>query len=279
MEPDVIEKLGNSTIQHGKYNDRIYAMKVAPEDARSLPERLKDKASECEYSKIFAKVRADCSQPFLEQGFKCEAQVPRFYEGKESALMLSYLLSEWRAVSKTVDRNEQVMEACRQKQVDEAEPRRPKGSTLRLCGPQDAEAMAQLYRQVFPTYPFPIDDPAYIRKTMASNVAYFGIWMGDKLVALSSAEMDVKGSNVEMTDFATLPEYRRQGLATVLLRSMEAKMRSSDIATAYTIARAPSFGMNITFARMGYIFGGRLIKNTNIGGQLEDMNVWYKPLD
>jgi hypothetical protein len=34
--------------------------------------------------------------------------------------------------------------------------------------------------------------------------------------------------------------------------------------------------MNITFARMGYRFAGRWINNTHIGGQFEDMNVWYK---
>jgi hypothetical protein len=55
------------------------------------------------------------------------------------------------------------------------------------------------------------------------------------------------------------------------LRELVAQLRDE-------IARAPSFGMNITFARMGYSFAGRLINNTNIGGQFEDMNVWHKNL-
>ena len=50
MQPDVIEELGSCTIQHGKYNDRIYVMKVAPGDAAGLPRLLIDKASECDYS-------------------------------------------------------------------------------------------------------------------------------------------------------------------------------------------------------------------------------------
>ncbi|MDD2310679.1 MAG: hypothetical protein PHH91_13970, partial [Desulfuromonadaceae bacterium] len=41
---------------------------------------------------------------------------------------------------------------------------------------------------------------------------------------------------------------------------------------------AYSFGMNITFARDGYSFGGTLTNNTNISGSLESMNVWYKTL-
>jgi len=47
---------------------------------------------------------------------------------------------------------------------------------------------------------------------------------------------------------------------------------------AYTIARALSAGMNVTFARAGYDYGGTLTNNTNICGQIESMNVWYKPL-
>ena len=113
---------------------------------------------------------------------------------------------------------------------------------------------------------------------MASHIVYFGIWMEDQLVALSSAEMDTEARNVEMTDFATLPDGRGDGLATILLGAMEAQMHDRGMATGYTIARAPSFGMNITFARMGYSFAGRLINNTHIGGQFEDMNVWYKSL-
>ena len=138
--------------------------------------------------------------------------------------------------------------------------------------------MSALYGRVFETYPFPIVNPAYIRRTMASHVVYFGIWLTGTLAALSSAEIDLQAHNVEMTDFATLEPYRGRSLATGLLKAMEADMTHRNIATAYTIARAPSFGMNITFARMGYTFAGRLVNNTNIDGGFEDMNVWYKRL-
>jgi hypothetical protein len=36
--------------------------------------------------------------------------------------------------------------------------------------------------------------------------------------------------------------------------------------------------MNATFAKAGYSFGGTLINNTNISGDIESMNVWYKNL-
>ena len=36
--------------------------------------------------------------------------------------------------------------------------------------------------------------------------------------------------------------------------------------------------MNITFAKAGYTYGGRLINNTNISGQIESIKVWYREL-
>jgi len=98
------------------------------------------------------------------------------------------------------------------------------------------------------------------------------------LAALSSAEMDIQGSNVEMTDFATLPEYRGRGLAQFLLQEMEGAMTHKGMRTAYTIARAVSPGMNITFSRRGYQYGGTLVNNTQISGSIESMNIWYKSL-
>ncbi len=278
MQPDVIEKFSNSTIQHGKYNDRIYVMKVGKNEDASLPQKLKDFAESSQYSKIFAKVPAGKKGDFISAGFQGEAEIPNFFKGKNSALMLSLFIDRNREKSGTVEKNQQVIEACQYKRAKITILKRPENAELRECTAQDAENVARLYEQVFPTYPFPISDPTYILETMASHVVYFGVWLDGKLAALSSAEMDVEESNVEMTDFATLPEHRGQGLATMLLETMETEMHSREIATAYTIARAPSFGMNITFARMGYEFGGTLVNNTNIGGQFEDMNVWYKKI-
>ena len=39
-----------------------------------------------------------------------------------------------------------------------------------------------------------------------------------------------------------------------------------------------SAGMNITFSKNGYKYGGTLVNNTDISGQIESMNVWFKNL-
>ena len=114
---------------------------------------------------------------------------------------------------------------------------------------------------------------------MDDDVVYFGVWHDASLAALSSCEIHSGESNAEMTDFAALPHHRGQNLALHLLGRMEEELAWRRIGVAYTIARANSFGMNITFAKAGYAFAGTLTNNTNISGQIESMNVWYKPVD
>jgi len=74
------------------------------------------------------------------------------------------------------------------------------------------------------------------------------------------------------------PAQRGGGVAVHLLLEMEQAMPGLGISTLYTIARACSHGMNITFARCGYTYGGMLVNNTQISGAIESMNVWYKRL-
>jgi putative beta-lysine N-acetyltransferase len=279
MQTDTIENIGQSTIQHGKVNDRVYLMKLDPHDRHDIPQQLVNLAQKQGYSKIFAKLPSVARQDFAKAGFSLEASIPGFYQDKGDALFMSRFLADQRRKSVCLSRNRDVLEACHSRRQGDEIYTLPQGYFLRPCAESDVDAMAEVYAQVFPTYPFPIQDPAYLLETMQSHVAYFGIWNTDaKLVALSSAEMDRSSNSAEMTDFATLPDERGKALATVLLHAMEQAMPEFGIKTAYTIARAPSFGMNITFARMGYIFGGQLINNTNIAGGFEDMNVWYKTM-
>jgi putative beta-lysine N-acetyltransferase len=139
--------------------------------------------------------------------------------------------------------------------------------------------MAELYQQTFASYPFPIHDPEYLATSMAKNVLYSGIWKGSQLLALASAEIDHQNSHAELTDFATDFDWRGHGLANLLLQHLEKELQLFEIKTCYTIARATSYGMNICFAQNGYQFGGTLVKNTQIGGNLESMNVWHKTLE
>lgn len=275
---DQVATFGSSKIQHGKHSDRAYLMSLHPDDLSTIVPYLDQLAMTRGYSKIFAKIPATAKQSFLRNGYEAEASIPDFFRGTEKALFLGKYFSPERMEEKYPEVVEQSLEAARGKPplngIPELEPHL---SCRRTCF-EDTAQMAELYRQVFASYPFPIHDERYLKQTMREDVLYFGIWDRNNLIALASAEVDRSGENAEMTDFATRPDYRGKGLANYLLARLETVAAQHGIKTAYTIARAYSPGMNITFARNGYTYSGTLTHNTQISGKLESMNVWYKSL-
>ena len=277
---DKIVKISNSIIQHGPLNDRIYLMKLGDGDANYLVKKIDSLSKEKGYSKITIKVSVEQKSVFEDSGYQLEASIPGFFNGKGDVAFLSkYLKKERQKEANPVEIKEILAiaekKATQSYTVDDISP-----LTVGMADLADeAEQMSLVYKEVFETYPFPIHDPDYLRKTMASHVQYFYVRDGIRFIALSSAEMDLDCQNVEMTDFATLPSYRGKGLAVILLDKMEAVMKRRGMRTAYTSARALSAGMNITFAKMGYIYAGTLTNNTNICGNIESMNIWYTKLN
>jgi putative beta-lysine N-acetyltransferase len=276
---DTIEHISNSKIQHGPQNDRIYLMHLAKVDLPEIVDVLESLAKKYRYSKIFVKVPDPLSQTFLNNGYMTEVIVPGLYHGQEDGLFMKHYLNKDRSVPIDQAANQAVLEAALAKHSECSEQVKLSDDfTCRIAKPFDTLLMAKLYEEVFDSYPFPIADPNYLKDTMSSDVVYFGIWRGAELVALSSCEMYPPDECVEMTDFAVLPAYRGYGFSYYLLQQMEKTMNEYGLKTAYTIARATSYGMNITFSRSGYQYCGLLPQNTQIGGQIEDMNVWFKSL-
>lgn len=276
MRPDVLERFGDSLIQHGKANDRAYVMKIGKKDHPAIVDHVRSLALANDYSKIFVKAPAFAHPAFIESSFVEEGRIPGLFSGKEDGFFLSKFLSAERQKEQQPDLISKVLRAARQKAGTIGAPSLAPGQVCVIMDKKDVKVMAQLYRQVFASYPFPIHDPAYLARTMDQNLVYYGILADDQLVALASTEHDFDGQNAEMTDFATLPDFRSHGLASYLLNQMEQALKKAGFKTAYTIARAYSFGMNITFAKHGYSYGGTLTNNTQISGDLESMVVWYK---
>jgi putative beta-lysine N-acetyltransferase len=278
-QQDKIQLFHNALIQHGPLSNRIYLMKLNNARPQLLIPAMIELAQSNGYTKIFAKIPAHEADAFLKSEYQQEAKVPDFYHGQETALFLGRYLDSDRQKEDLLPDIKRILNIAQKKPRKQPSPDAlPCGAVIRWCIPNDAGKISDLYRKVFQSYPFPIDNPDYITETMQNHIAYFGIELNKQFIALSSAEMDTISKNVEMTDFATLPEYRGNNFSGLLLAAMEKEMISRGIQTAYTIARAISPGMNATFAKGGYTYGGRLINNTNISGQIESMNVWYKPL-
>ncbi len=277
---DAAETLLNSFIQHGKLNNRIFLLKLAPGDCPAILPRLDDLAERMGYTKIVAKIPSGMQPAFVRHGYRREATIPGFFNAGErgdAALMAKYTDPD-RRIDPDRERLAAVLAAALNQPGSEKPPPPAAPFHCRIAGKTDAVQMAKLYAAVFPTYPFPIYDPDYLVETMESHSLYVGIWKGETLVSLASADMDIEEKNAEMTDFATLPHHRGRRFAGFLLKTMEAAAAAEGVKTCYTIARARSFGMNITFSRAGYTYSGVLINNTNISGRIESMNIWYKGL-
>ncbi|MDA3844290.1 MAG: putative beta-lysine N-acetyltransferase [Candidatus Kapabacteria bacterium] len=279
---DNIEVLAHSLIQHGKENDRIYLMKLNSADYSGILPKLEEIAKKNNYSKIFAKVNADYSEEFINNGYGIEAVVPGFYNGKKDGLFLGKYYSEDR---KNIAKDLQIEI---DKNIDLAESKAgskkpgslPNEYYIRKLNDTDLDQLAELYKIVFPSYPFPIHETNFLKEVMEDNVEFFGVLRkkDERLVAASSAEKYEDYSNAEMTDFATHPDALGKGLALFLLDVMEEEMAKQGFKTLYTIARSHSAGMNITFSKNDYIFAGTLKNNTNIFGRIESMNIWYKKM-
>jgi putative beta-lysine N-acetyltransferase len=255
-------------------------MKLAGEDAERVCEQILHLARTHGYTKLFAKVPATQADPFIAHGFTEEARIPLLYGGTVDGVFCSRFLDPVRA---RLDREEErkvrdIIELARKRET--ADPtEHPLPDVLRVLRDGDMHALAALYREVFTSYPFPIHDAEYLRQTLRDDALnYFGVFEQGRLVAASSAEMDHSGENTEMTDFATRPDRRGKGYAQHLLYAMEQAMEQRGHTVVFTIARAMSPGMNITFSRAGYSFAGTLVHNTHIAGSIESMNVWYRRL-
>lgn len=276
---DKIEKLGSSILQHGKFNNRIYLLKLSLKDVPQIIPELDELASENRYAKILAKIPAGTLPFFSGNHYTVEGFIPKFFNNRTDCFFVSKFFDESR---KTIPKEQ--MESFGNlvsltNKISRLSYKHALRFTLERLGRANAESITGIFKKVFNTYPFPIHQPEYILETMnRDKTRYFGIKEGTKLIGVSSAEIDILNKNAEMTDFAVLPDYRGQNLAFRLLMKMEQEMKLINIKTVYTIARLNEHGISKTFLKSGYKYSGTLLNNTNICGSIESMNLFYKHL-
>ena len=275
---DKIETIGHSIIHHGKENNRLYLMKFNDLDSTIIISQLDKIAEENNYSKIIAKIPEKSKGIFIDNGYKREAYISKYYKGIEDCLFMCKYMEKEREFLPNERELQKVVKCAISKSGSLKTLTLPSDLQIKILSEEDSYNIVTLYKKVFKTYPFPIFEEEYILQTMKDNLIYFGIYKEDELIAISSCETDKEYLNCEMTDFAILPEYRGNNYSIILLQEMEKKMKDLNFKVLYTIARAESYGMNITFSKSGYSYGGLLINNTNISGDIESMNVWYKEI-
>lgn len=252
-------------------------MKLHPDEYPEIISDLLSFASTNNYSKIFAKVPGGLESGFISSGFIREAAIPGMFKNQEDGIFISLFLEDWRR-EEDIFPLDDILSTLESKKWD-SRKEKPETICIREAGLDDASAIAETYKDVFETYPFPIYQHAYIRDAMNAGVRFFLIVHDKQVVSCCSAEIDYESLSAEMTDFATHPMFTGRGYAGLLLSTMEKVMKVEGIITTYTICRAGLYPVNAIFKRAGYQYGGRLIRNTNICGGLESMNVWYRKID
>ena len=273
---DRIENIRGSIIQHGPHNNRIYLMQLNTGDTQGLIATLDDMALKNGYGKIFAKISAPTWNAFKSADYIKEAVIPRFFAGKTDGFFIAKYFSAGR---QKVENVEELLKFVKHTKGGSANNVHRTGKItpeVVSCEPSDAEEMSMIYQQVFKSYPFPIQQPIYLKRIMKEGVFYFCIRIDGRITAIAAAEIDLANKNAEMTDFAVLPKWRGMGFAGMLLGHMDKKIRKLGIKTAYTIARAESHGMNSVFKNSGYNYSGLLKNNSQICGTIQSMTVWYK---
>ncbi len=257
-------------------NKRLKVHRYDPQRITELVAELERLSGETEATKhiIYAK-KADVAA-FLEQGFLQEGRIDGFFNG-ENAYMLSRFVTEERATSVNEELAEANLAASLAKTPAAPRPL-PDKYELLPATEADAAELAALYGLVFATYPTPMNDPAYVLKTMRNSTYYYVVRTAGRIVCAASAEVDPAFGSAELTDCATHPDFLGQGLLQPIFVALEEKMAEMGIYYLYTLTRAQSAGMNITAAKQGYTYRGRLVNNCTIFSGYEDMNIWVKSL-
>lgn len=260
------------------YNSRILVEAYKASDYKALSDKLSFLADANQFGKIWLMAGQDWEE-FLCHGFVLEGIIPFAFKGQSAYQMAHYRSSERRRTTSFIKEDRILKEVQEQVIPKEMKPL-PKDYEIDFAKEDDIPAMLELYREVFESYPSALTYREYLMHIMHRDSIFRVIRNQEgRVVAAASAEINEAHLSAELTDCATAASERGKGLMSQLLQHLEEDLRQEGYISAYTLARAPSFGINTAFHRLGYRFGGRLINNCDIYGEFENMNIWAKKLN
>lgn len=245
-------------------------------DIQEILSYLEDVAQKQGLTKSICLVKEADIESFMAYGYVIEAISKWYFQGIHAYVLCKYFSVKRHDMSFEQEENDILLLIG--KQV--LEPRKPlkEGFVARRATVEDAPALSEVYTQCFEVYPTPLKEISYIEKCIQGDTIFQVVTFEGKVVSAASAEMNSREKNAELTDCATLPEFRKYGLIRYLLYLLEEEMRTMGYVSIYSIARALSFGMNKALYQEDFQYTGRLCMNCYIFDKLEDMNLWVKKL-
>ena len=257
------------------YSDRLRCDHPPVGDGEVLGEVLREEAEKQDRGRIVVLAREELSEGLETVGYETEAVMPGFYAGENDCAVLSFALDDARAdvgFSGEVARVDALIERGPRPGRSHPEVETERGTVA------DAPEIAELIAQTFEQYPTPSGNPQYIAEAIEGGIPFRMVREQGSLVACASADLIREARTAELTDCATLPEARGQGVMQAILEDLMGDLQDLDYPTAFTLARARIPGVNLAFQRLGFEYRGRMTSSCRIGEGLEDMNVWSRQL-
>ncbi len=291
-------KLGHNIVVviDDEHSDRVRCDHPNTSQGTAIAYFLAGAAHCLQRSKVLTLVEESIAPELINEGFTLAGTMPGFYRGETGCSVLTYNIDarrkqmahprEGARVEEIVDRYRRLDDVEITQRYDylgddeivaETQESEVEVRTI-LALPSDAARIAQLIDLTFQDYPTPSHDPAYVASQIENGVPFRFVEVGGKVVACASAELVPDARTAELTDCATLPEYRERGHMKILLADLMWDLEQKGYCSAHTFSRARIPGINVLFKKLGFEHCGSIHQSCRIGDGLEDMNIWIRQL-
>jgi len=280
---ETIENIEGALVYHGQMHNRIYFSEADNVDLGILLPKMKDLAKKKHYEKILGKASEGSMNLLKSNGFTVEAKIPGLYNGSIDGYFLAEYTNEKRHTNdekslKTIASVKTIALAANKPQTD-AHFEMPTDLKIEKLTTSDFGKLEDLHKKAYKYHPNQIKDAAYFLKLNELDHQFYGLFQNGELLVSAILSLNEQESNMEIVDFVTHPDYRGQNLSYFLVQDIKKLMDGLGCKTVYTMVRATSYGLNITFSKHGFILAGTLTNNCVVRDSLESMNVWYYKKD
>lgn len=280
-----IETFKGGKILHDPDHGCLVLIDPQRSDPRRLARPLQEFARESGYGKLSAWVPASHSGAYTNEGYSREARIGGHYRGTEDCLVMSCFPDAERSRSLQAARRDAIInQALEEDAALEGRSGRRGGHRHQ---PDDQTLVRQLedgpkpqaFRQAAGLEPEPEE------WTGLEGRQIWGLERQGSLMCIAWIQTCKTSSSARVGGFLTMPDRRRQGLASILLGALLEEGRTQGLCSVHACVPAANTGMNLCLGYQNFRFGGTLVNHlrhsSEEAGQAqpwEDLNIWYRRL-
>lgn len=276
---ETIENIDGALVYHGNMHKRIFFSEAENVNLDHLLLKMKDLAKKKNYEKILGKASEKGVKVLKSKGFVVEAKIPGLYRGTIDGYFLAEYTKQERLAhdektKKTISTVKTIAEAANKPQTD-PHLQMPSNLKIRSLTDADFKNLEDLHNKAYKYHPHQIKNAEYFSKLKSLNHEFYGLFQDGQLLVSAILAINESELNMEIVDFVTHPDFRGQNLSYYLVQDIKGQMNIYGCKTLYTMVRATSYGLNITFSKHGFVLAGTLTNNCMVRDAMESMNVWY----